>query len=174
MIDEKFVMEILKSREERRDKQLDLIGKYKASLISFTLNSPGIVKDNEMYRSIHKVGMKAIRALLKEEGIKILHEEARNKSTGSEGFIVVEGDPRRIKEKLIELEMNHPLGRIFDIDVFDKEHRQISRSELKVDPRRCLICNQPARICIRERNHTMEELYAKIESLWKEFIDEEI
>lgn len=169
MIDEKFVMDILQSREDRRDKQLDLIKKYKSSLISFTLNTPGIVKDNEMYREIHKEGMESIENLLKDNNIKIIYKEEINRSTGSEGFIVVDLQALKLKDLLIELEENHPLGRIFDIDVFDSEHNQISRSNLNINSRRCILCHKDARVCIREKNHTAEELYSSIELLWKEF-----
>lgn len=169
MIEEKFVMEILQSREDRRDKQLDLINRYKSTLISFTLNTPGIVKDNEMYRGIHNEGMQEIIKLLTEKNIPIIYQEVINKSTGSEGYIVVDVDPFQIKKLLIELEEDHPLGRIFDIDVFDKDHNQISRSDLSLNTRRCLLCGKDARVCAKEKNHSYEELYNRIESLWKEY-----
>lgn len=169
MMDEKFVMEILQSREDRRDKQLDLINIYKSSLISFTLNTPGILKDNEMYREIHKEGMGSIVNFLLDNDIKIIYKEEINKSTGSEGYIVVDLDSLKLKRLLIDLEESHPMGRIFDIDVFDSDHNQISRSNFNINPRKCILCHKDARVCIREKNHTMEELYSSIESLWKEF-----
>ena len=46
MIDKKILKQILDSREARRDKQKELISKYNKSLISFTLNIPGKVKDS--------------------------------------------------------------------------------------------------------------------------------
>lgn len=169
MSNEKFVMEILQSREDRRDKQLDLIKKYKSSLISFTLNTPGIVKDNEMYRGIHKEGMSSLVNFLLDNNIKIIYKEEINKSTGSEGYIVVDLDSLKLKEFLIDLEESHPMGRIFDIDVFDSDHNQISRSNFNISPRKCILCHKDARVCIRQKNHTMEELYSSIESLWKEY-----
>lgn len=169
MIDEKFVMEILQSREDRRDKQIDLINRYNSTLISFTLNTPGIVKDNEMYRGIHREGIKEICKLLKENRIPIIFQEEINKPTGSEGYIAVDIDSKKIKKLLIELEEIHPLGRIFDIDVFDNNHRQISRSNLGLNPRRCLLCGKDARICAKDKSHSYVELYVGIQSLWKEF-----
>lgn len=171
MMDEKFVMEILQSREDRRDKQVDLINRYKSTLISFTLNTPGAIKDNEMYRGIHKEGMASIVNILMDNDIKIAYQEEINKSTGSEGYIAVDVDSLELKKLLIELEEDHPLGRIFDIDVFNKDHNQISRSNLKLNPRKCLICGQDARVCAREKNHSYEELYNRIQSLWKEYSD---
>lgn len=169
MMDEKFVMEILQSREDRRDKQVDLISIYKSTLISFTLNTPGIIKDNEMYREIHKEGMASIVDSLLDKDIEIIYQEEINKSTGSEGYIVVDLDALELKSLLIDLEESHPMGRIFDIDVFDGDHNQISRSDLSLSPRKCLICGQDARVCAREKNHTYQELYNKVVSLWKEY-----
>ena len=162
-------MEILQSREDRRDKQLDLVKRYRSSLISFTLNTPGAIKDNEMYRGIHNEGMVSIVDTLDENSIPILYQDKINKATGSEGFIVVDFDSIEVKKLLIELEENHPLGRIFDIDVFDQNHNQISRNDLSLNTRRCLLCGKDARICAKEKNHTYEELYNRIEFLWKEY-----
>lgn len=167
MIDEKFVMKILQSREDRRYKQEDLLNQYRASLISFTLNTPGMIKDNEMYGEIHNEGMKEIGRLLNKNKIAIIYQEEIKKSTGSEAYIVVDFEARKLKEKLIELEEKHPLGRIFDIDVFDKNHNQISRKDLGLNPRKCLLCNKYARICAREKNHSYEDLYEGIRSLWE-------
>lgn len=61
------------------------------------------------------------------------------------------------------------MGRIFDMDVFDGNHNQISRGDFNISPRKCILCRKDARLCIREKNHTLEELYSHIESLWKEF-----
>lgn len=168
MIDEKFFMEILQSREDRRDRQIDLLEKYKASLVSFTLNTPGIIKDNDMYRDIHKEGMASIIGLLRENHIGILYKEAISKATGNEGYILVDFEATKVKVLLIGLEESHPLGRIFDMDVFDKDHKQISRTDLNLGPRKCLICSKPARTCIREASHTYEDLYSHVKLLWSE------
>ena len=172
MIDKRLFMEILQSREDRRDTQLDLLKKYKSSIISFTLNTPGIVKDNEMYRSIHKEGYSEIKNLLTKNNITILYQKETNKSTGSEGYIVVNFDALELKKILIELEENHPLGRIFDIDVFGNNHNQISRSDLGLNSRSCLLCSKDARICAKEKNHTYEDLYNGIVTLWKDYKNE--
>lgn len=169
MMDERLFMEILQAREDRRFKQADLLKDHGGSLISFTLNTPGTVKDNEMYREIHRLGMEAIINLLLEHGIEIVHQEAIDKVTGSEGYILVDFDPIEVKKLLVKLEEGHFLGRLFDIDVFDRNHRQISRTSLNLSPRKCLICNKPAKICIRERNHTYEELISNVESLWSDY-----
>lgn len=165
MINEKFFQEILKSREDRADKQVYILNQYPYSLISFTLNTPGKIKDNELYRIIHKDGLKKILEVLHECNLDIKYSEEMNKSTGSEAFFSVDIDPTELKKLMVEIENGHSLGRIFDIDVFDKDHNQKGRSDLGLKPRKCLICNKDARVCMREKNHTYDDLISKIEEL---------
>lgn len=170
-IDLKILEEILKSREDRAQKQRELLDKYSSSLISFTLNTPGSVKSSELYRRIHAEGMDSLIKLLKEHDARILYQEANNKSTGSEGYILVDMDALELKGLMISLESTHPLGRIFDIDIFDKNQKQISRSDISEEPRKCLICNKDARICMREKNHSYEELITRIEEVSRKYFE---
>lgn len=173
MIDKKILKQILDSREARSDKQRELISKYNKSLISFTLNIPGKVKDSPNYRNIHREGMKAILNKLEEKAIPIIYKESFNKITGSEGYIVADLNPIDLKKITVEIEENHFLGRIFDIDVFDSYHNQISRSDLKTSPRKCLLCNNDARVCMRMKTHTYEELINKIYETWEKYKNKE-
>lgn len=165
MINEKMLIEILKSREDRANKQIELLEKYPYSLISFTLNTPGEIKDNEIYRKIHRDGVKAIYETLNRRNLKVLFSEQLSKMTGPECYMIVDIDAHNLKKLMVDIEDEHKLGRIFDIDVFDKEHKQISRIGLGLSPRRCLICNEDARICMRNRTHTYEELIKKVEDM---------
>lgn len=168
-MDEKIFIDILESREARRDKQLKLINRYNNSLISFTLNIPGMIKDSEIYRNIHKEGIKAIIKTLDDQAINILYNEEIHKNTGSEGYIVVDMDAMDLKKVIVDIEENHPLGRIFDIDIFDFNHKQLSRKDLGSNPRRCLLCDNDATVCMRSKSHTYEELIQRIHDIWKEY-----
>lgn len=170
MEDELFIR-LLDSKEARRDRQINLIGKYKDTLISFTLNIPGIEKDNSDYRRVHREAFEYILKNLKKRDIEILLEDRIDKSTGSEGYIVVKKDAKFIKYLMIQIEENHMLGRIFDIDVFDKNHTQISRGDLDLKGRKCLICDRDVRLCIREKRHSREELLREIKGLIEEYFN---
>lgn len=165
MINEKILLEILKSREDRANKQVELLKEYPYSLISFTLNTPGEIKDNDLYRKIYKEGIKAILETLKSHNLKVIFCEEISKITGPECYIIVATDAHNLKKLMVDIEDEHKLGRIFDIDVFDKNHEQISRSEMRLRPRKCLICNEDARICMRNRTHSYEELIRKVEDM---------
>ena len=168
-INMKILNEILESREDRAQKQVELLKEYPYSLISFTLNTPGIVKENELYRKIHNEGFKQIERAIAINKLEIKHKEYINKKTGAEGYISVDTEAQLLKRIMISLEKDHPLGRIFDIDVFDKEHNQMSRTDLGLETRTCFLCNKDARICMREKNHTYEELIARIEEVSKDY-----
>lgn len=170
-MDEKLIMGILNSKENRRILQTKLIDKYKNTLISFTLNIPGVEKDNENYRKIHRETMGYILNKLGERDIKILYNKSFERTTGAEGYIVVEKPALDIKFFMIEIEERNYLGRLFDIDVFDKGNQQVSRRDLNIDGRNCLICKKDARICMREKNHSQEELLLKVDNLIEGYFD---
>lgn len=166
---EEFILEILNSREARADKQEDILRHYPYSLISFTLNTPGLVKDNETYRRIHEIGIDEILKTIESNGYKIEYIEKTNKTTGSEAFFSTDMDSKELKILMVDIENHHPLGRIFDIDVFDRKHDQMTRSDLGLESRKCLICHKDARLCMREKNHSYEDLILKIEELNRDF-----
>lgn len=169
MIDNEVLSSILDAKENRAYRQAELIEKYNNSLISFTLNIPGRVKDNETYRAIHMEGLGIIKKRIEENDITILFDQERNNGAGREAFIVVDRDSFSIKKLMVDIEENHPLGRIFDIDVFSNKNEQISRSDLGEDTRRCLLCDLDARLCMRAKNHTYESLIDHIDKLWKDY-----
>lgn len=63
----------------------------------------------------------------------------------------------------ISIEENNG-GRIADIDVITTEGA-ISRTDLGLGSRTCLLCDKPSKECARERSHTYEKLRAETQSL---------
>lgn len=170
-MDEKLIMKILDSKEARGEFQKRLIEEFQNTVISFTLNTPGSEKDNKRYRIVHKYAMEFILESLKEKEIDILYKYRDDKFTGPEGYIVVDRDAFEIKEMMIDIEETHFLGRIFDIDVFDKDMNQISRTDLNINTRKCLLCSKNARVCMRERTHTIGKLAEKVNKMIMEYLD---
>ena len=62
------------------------------------------------------------------------------------------------------IESISPKARLLDIDVMDKDGA-VSRGELGLDARKCLICDEDAKVCARSQKHSMEELLAKVKEL---------
>jgi DNA-binding GntR family transcriptional regulator len=103
--------------------------------------------------------------ILQEMDVNIVHMETIEKNTGREGFISVDLDPYQAKKIAAEIEDTHDLGRIFDIDVFDQLHNQLNRSAIQLKPRKCLLCDEEALVCMKMKNHTYEELIEKVEEI---------
>ena len=162
-------MDILNSRENRGLKQIDLLEKYGNTLISFTVNSPGINKDDKIYREIHNIGYESIVKVL--DHVDILYSEKVELTTGDEAYLIVDYPAKDVKEIMIDIEENHELGRIFDIDVFDRNHKQIGRKDIGRESRLCLMCDNEARVCMREKAHTYEELIDYIGFMYKEYLN---
>lgn len=166
-----FLIKLLDSKEERARSQKELLGRYGGSLISFTLNIPGREKDNKTYRDIHKEGLRLIKEKLRSYNYKLIYQKEKEKETGREAYLIVDIDPVSLKKLSIELEESSKLSRVFDIDVFDKEHNQVGRKDLGKSPRKCLICGKEARVCIRERSHSYQELIGEISKTWINYME---
>ena len=93
-------------------------------------------------------------------------------ATGPEAFLILDGSAKDSKQAAIEFEDNDNLGRLFDIDVLNKQHGHYSRVELGMQTRKCLICNENAKECARSRKHSVAELQNKISEIYAEEIDD--
>ena len=61
---------------------------------------------------------------------------------------------KSLKEDMISLETNNPLGRFVDIDVYFKDSKSLNRNAL----RKCYLCDNPAFVCGRNKTHSIDEL----------------
>ncbi|MEY8368733.1 citrate lyase holo-[acyl-carrier protein] synthase [Anaerovoracaceae bacterium 42-11] len=162
------LQELLDSRERRVQKQKSLLSQYEGVLISVTLNIPGPVKDKPAYRK----ALQAAMELLAERfaGDPIIYKEVRYLKTGAEGYFVAVGaKPEEVKTLTVEIEDGTPLGRLFDMDVLT-EKGSISRSDLGKPGRRCLLCDEDAKVCARSQRHPMELLLAEIDRILEETV----
>ena len=154
--------ELLDSRENRVWHQQELLGKYGGVLVSVTLNIPGPIKDRPEYRKVMEWGMEALLAAF---GANVVYSETRFLKTGAEGYVCLEGlEKVEVKYLSVIIESMSPKARLLDIDVIDKDGA-VSRSELGLDARKCLICDEDAKACARSQKHSMEELVARVEEL---------
>lgn len=134
-----------------------------ASLINASLRIPGPIKNNEYLSEIFEKGFKDF---VSDFDIKkrIIWDIA----TGPEAFAIVNSDAQIVKTAAVKYENDSPLGSIFDIDVYivhGDTLGALKRDDLKLEPRKCLICDNSASECIRDQNHTVKELQAHISSL---------
>jgi holo-ACP synthase len=62
-------------------------------------------------------------------------------------------DARAVKRRCVALEEASPAARLLDLDVYSPEGTPVDRASLDLPARRCLVCGEPARDCIRTRHH---------------------
>lgn len=163
--------QLLQSRDNRAKHQKDLLGKNPGrSLLCLTVQLPGTEKRNATSLKIARAGVEAIREAFSPE-----YEELRDLETGYEGYFLVSLPAPDAKRLACRIEDTHPLGRLMDIDVLTKQAEEdyfssagcISRSDIGLEPRKCLLCGNEVRFCMRAKTHTTEELLARIEEMVK-------
>ena len=168
--------QLLRSRDERAALQQSFLQEHpEGTLLCLTVQLPGEVKRSAESLVVAEAAVEAIREMFPERSFELL----RDLETGFEGYFVVPLEPMDAKRAAIGIEDEHPLGRLMDIDVIvaspasDDGHvdgaaqgvHPIPRSAVGAPERRCLICSQPARICMRARTHTTAELLAAVSAL---------
>lgn len=157
--------ELLEAREYRADHQKELIEEYKLPLISFTINIPGPIKKTTESSIIFQAGCKEVVKKLKDAGLLLEHFETNEPNSGYESYFVVKTTERTLKALMLEIESEHPLGRLFDLDVIGTDGIPISREKFGRSKRKCLVCEDEAHICSRSRKHSIEALTDKIRSM---------
>lgn len=158
--------DLLKARDTRRELQLSLPERHPGAVpVVLTVNIPGNVKRTPRSVAIGREGMRVLAGAL----TGVVETFERDLPTGYEGYMMVDGDARLIKETTVAIEEGHPLGRLLDIDVIGGDGVPLSRTDAGGAPRRCLICNEEARACMRSRAHTVEELNRVINRIHDEY-----
>ena len=160
--------QLLTSKEQRSKRQLELIAQYPAStLVCLTVIMPGNVKRN--FHSLI-VAQAAMTAMVNAFSSSIVNLEARDLVTGYEAYLTTSLTQREAKQLACEIEDEHPLGRLFDIDVITPTGEPIARTSIGFEPRKCLMCDNEARFCMRNHTHTQEELHQCIARLIEDYV----
>ena len=128
---------------------------------------PGKVKRN--LQSL-VVAQAAVTALVSAFGSSMLKLELRDLPTGYEAYLVTPLTNEEAKRETCRIEDTHPLGRLFDLDVIDTAGVPVSRESIGLSPRKCLVCDNEACFCMRNRTHTMAELTAKIDEMIEAYV----
>ena len=180
------LQQLLDSRDRRSQHQKDLLGMHPGkSLLCLTVQLPGAEKRNALSLKIAAAAVEAIR-----QAFPVEQEELADLETGYEGYFLLPLDPVEAKRRACHVEDTHPLGRLMDLDVLslkmspnmdaghvmqfasankpqnmDAEVWIVDRTALGLPPRRCLLCGNEVRYCMRAKTHSLEELLAKMEEM---------
>ena len=149
--------DILAARDARAARQQAMLAQG-GVLLSLTLVAPGAVKRSPLLDAIFAAALDAIRPLVDDARARI---EAVDDS-GHHALYLLDGEARDWKTRMLALENRAPLSRLWDIDIIDRDGVAVSRRDLGLPPRRCLICDDDAKTCARERRHDIAALQADI------------
>lgn len=157
--------QLLLSRDARVAFQQDWLKKHPGHvLVSLTVQLPGPEKRNAVSLAIGRAGRKIL-----EERFPGCFVSEKDLETGYEAFFSVPSSPLEVKRITCEVEESHPLGRLMDIDVVGGEG-PVPREAVGREPRRCLLCGNEVRYCMRARNHSTDELLARIRQMVNNYI----
>ena len=135
---------ILEAREQRYFR-IKALSERQKTLVIIKANTPGRQKAQPLACFLVKLFAKQLTTADFWVIGDYLDEDGYYKIFGSNK------DPNIVKQKTIDIEEKHPLGRFIDIDVYD-EHHKLSRTK----PRRCFVCGEIATSCIRNNRHHPE------------------
>ncbi|MHA1685982.1 MAG: citrate lyase holo-[acyl-carrier protein] synthase [Candidatus Heimdallarchaeaceae archaeon] len=156
---------ILNEREEKGRLIQFLIKTYSAIVVSIGLNIPSMVRDNQIFRNILSEALDAVLKVTDELKTKPLIKFSHFSNAGSYILLIINNaQAETIKERMIDIEEHHPLGRIFDIDVINQYGEYVERKS----KRKCIVCNDDSIVCRRTQRHTTVELQQAFEKIIKD------
>ena len=155
---------MLTRREARAREQKNLLEKFNAPLISFSMNIPGPIKTNSSIRKAFEEGKILILDALKNINAEINSFIETHEDTGDEILLSIKTlHPAELKKIAVKIENENKFGRLFDIDVIDVDGKKLSRENF----RKCLICDKQAQECARSRTHSVKEMQNAVEKILK-------
>ncbi|WP_164509066.1 citrate lyase holo-[acyl-carrier protein] synthase [Clostridium rectalis] len=159
--------DILIAREKRVFFQDELRNKYNVPMISMRVNYPGVNKNNCTTEAIGKIIHQEIKNRFQEN---IVYENFEYTAEGPVLTMFIKDIAEEIKNKTVDVEEKHILGRCVDIDVYDTDGNGISRRDLRLPSRKCFICADYAQNCVRSRKHSFKEVTKFVESKYNEYL----
>ena len=151
--------ELLDSREVRAEKQKDMILRYGAPIISFTMNVPGPEKTSPIIERAFTLGKTEIEAAIGDFSVNDGYIDFNK--CGPTLIYSVNADAKELKRRLTKIEDSHRLGRLFDMDVLDTDGKKLDRET----ERGCIICGKIGRGCSAGRLHPISVLTERVASI---------
>lgn len=154
---------MLAARDTRRERQeIHFAHTPEFALLVATVVAPGKYKLTDRTAIVAEAERRELHSCF--AGV-IKDELSLDLPTGHETWLTLDLDAMQAKRLAVQIEDTHPLGRLFDIDVITPSLVPVSRSELGLSPRACLLCGNEARVCMRAHTHSAEEVEARITSM---------
>jgi len=158
--------QMLEARENRALEQQRLLQKYGKPIVCFSMNIPGPVKDTPLIRRGFQYGCDALSCRLPKT--RVLYSASRCAVTGCEAMYAVDMDPVSLKKLTTAIEDGTELGRLFDMDVLDRDGSKLDRELVGGGSRNCIVCGAAGRGCASRRSHTVPQLQEAVGKILRE------
>ncbi len=150
----------LQARERRSQRQRELLRAYAGkALVCLTVNAPGPAKRTAAADRVFAAGLSALSGALSDSW-PVLYRELMEAPTGREAYLAVDAEPLELKRLCCQLEDTLAYGRLLDIDVLGRDGAPISRRQLGLPARGCMVCGKEGPSCASRRLHPLSELTA--------------
>lgn len=159
------LMEMLDARERRAARQRELLERFGQTMVCFSMNIAGPVKNSGLIRRGFRLGKELLEGQFAAIRAKVLHVEEIDERTGCEAIYVLDRSPTAVKAVTVAIEDGAAAGRLYDMDVLKPDGSKVERQELGLGSRKCLICGNSARGCARSRTHSVAQLQEKTTAL---------
>ncbi len=152
--------QVLEARERRVFQQEALVlDNQDKTVLVVKSNIPGPIKNNHYLKKIGEWGQQLVEETFSTSAVLINDDDC-----GYETFYVINLSVLDVKEKMMAIEDDYPLGRLLDGDVFyfsDNHVQSVSR----LVARQCFVCQKDAKSCGSQRTHSISELQNKVKEL---------
>ncbi|WP_342269300.1 citrate lyase holo-[acyl-carrier protein] synthase [Spiroplasma endosymbiont of Aspidapion aeneum] len=155
----KSLQKILKGKEEKQE-IINNLFKKDIYIISLNTNFPGKKKNIPLYKKFFNKIEKQISVKINEIFNPQSFIVIKNNSGITKLYVIDKtNDGVESKLELIAIENNFQnYSKYIDLDLYIKNDKLISRSDLNIANKKCFICNNDAKICTRNKNHSIDEL----------------
>lgn len=151
--------EILAAREARWRLRKELSESCGKSVLSLSMTIPGPDKGGIAVSKAMEILADEVERVL---GGILSHRTELEGADGPSVHWVADLPGRNLKRRVLLVEENHLLGRIADLDVLDESGEPVGRCDIGLNPRKCLICDRPAKECSYCRRHDLSELLEEV------------
>ncbi len=148
-----FMKDFLRAKEARWKIITDAVERHKRPIITLNLNIKGMHKDKDEFAPLYS----------KAKTLLASYDLVYEDSDAFTAAYLAKSDAITEKKKFVSLEESYEYMRFVDIDVIDRSFAPISRSELGLAKRTCIVCGEDRFTCMREARHTQEEFNAQLD-----------
>lgn len=161
----KLKSELLAARDRRHAALLQALGQGRRATLFLSLAIPGA--DKTPAGALHLFAWARQEAEAASGGLAGLREGFDR--LGPFAIFGSAMEPEPLKQVCVGLEAVAPFARLIDADVYDSRGTAVDRAALGLPPRPCLVCEAPAKECIRLGRHDEAEVFRRVHELLAPF-----